>query len=161
MTYTRFWNTRTIYAPVIVVNGTEWNGWARGQDMPISSPEIGVLSVDGTLGGEFRIAFEPLDETITDWTVHGALLACEVESKVKRGENQDETFLHEFVAMAYQSQPMRRSYDQKWKSVLKLKFPAGMGPKRRAVAIWISRGANPRPLQAVGRYYPGGEKEEA
>ena len=61
--------------------------------------------------------------------------------------------------MAYQSQPMKKSYTLDWKAKIKLKPLPGVGPKKRAVAVWVSQGKNPIPVQVVGRYYPGEDAE--
>lgn len=151
--YSHFWHTSNLYVPVIAVDGVEWSGWSHEQAIPPSLQKVGVLSVDGSINGEFVASFKAVDDTISDWTVHAALMGCEMPSEVKRGQNTG-TFTHEFVAFAHQSQLMRRPYGTDWKATLKLKIPPGIGPKRRAVAVWISHGDSPLPLQAAGAYYP-------
>ena len=153
LSYARLWNARGVYAPVVVINGVEWSGWAKGQAMPSFSRKVGVLSVEATQGGDIAVSFNPTDKNALDWTVHAALLGCEIESKITRGENANKKLAHEFVALAYDSQAMRKSYTSDWKARIQLSMPPGMGPKRRAVAVWITEGENPIPLQAAGRYF--------
>ena len=154
VTYTRLWNARGIYAPTAVLNGTEWNGWSREQEPPESGRKVGVLSVTGKSSAEISISFSPRNQEAREWTAHAALLGCAMESKVPRGENANKVFVHEFVALSYQSEVMQKSDAANWTATVKFKPSTRSVSKQQAVAVWVTQEKILLPVQAIGGYLP-------
>ena len=142
-------NVKTVYTPGFVVDGMEWRGWFQGQRLPSPSAKnpgklIARLN-DKSLELEFlpRENFKQLVATI-------ALLGAGHVSIVSRGENADRTLEHDFAVLNEHSITLARS---EGKFTASIDLPRHQDAK--AVAIWISSGANLRPIQATGGWLNG------
>lgn len=154
--YKRKWAASKVYAPTLVVNGTEWNGWSRGQDIPAGLPrDVGMLKVDGSKREfHYLVAFVPEKAVDTgDLVVHGVLLAFNAKSKPFEGENRGRLLNHDFVAIAYRKQPLKLSYGIQ---VADIELPSKKGakPGQYAVAFWVTRQYDNQAIQATGGYLP-------
>ena len=133
--YAASWNSRSIYTPGFVAQGTEWKTW--GGVLPKATPnKAGILkaSLDG---GSFTISYDQSG----DWEVHLVPLGFDQKIAIKAGENAGRTLQHDFVALSHEVIPVK-SFP------VVLKSPATDSAK--AVAIWISRSGENAPVQAVG-----------
>ena len=154
--YKKLWNVNRVYAPAMVVNGTEWGGWSRGQDIPaIPSRDVGVLSADGRKReNHYLVEFVPTQKIdATGLTVHAALLGFGLVSKPSEGDNRGHALTHDFVALAYAEQSFHLSY-----GVLTSDFEISpkkvIRAKKYAVVFWVTPGDEVRPIQATGGYLP-------
>lgn len=154
--YKKLWSMSRVYAPAMVVNGTEWGGWSRDQDIPKALPnDVGVLSADGSKReNHFLVEFVPSRKIAADGlTVHSALLGFGLASKPSEGENSGQILAHDFVALSYKEQSFRLSY-----GVLTSDFEISMKKvaraKKYAVVFWVTPGEDVRPIQATGGYLP-------
>ena len=135
--YAAAWRSNRIYTPCFVLNGDEWQG--RHLELP-KSAESGVLALKGDAAqGVWGTHFEPKSARIVGMVHHVALLGS-VVSKVKAGENAGRMLTHDFAMLSQTSMACENG-----RAVLKL------APDRRATVVvaWVSRGADPTPLQAV------------
>ncbi len=152
----RQWGSGRTYTPTVAVNGTEWSGWSRGQDILPDSRRAGFLKTDGTrLPDTFDIFFEP-DLTINrgaGFEAHGALLAFELQSRPSDGKNKGSVLIHDFICLAHVAAPMR-SETKGWKVSLNLAKPKTIRIQKCAVAFWITEPGSPIALQATGGFLP-------
>ncbi|NNF97184.1 MAG: DUF1223 domain-containing protein, partial [Halobacteria archaeon] len=147
--YAGLHNLRTVYTPAFVVNGKAWRrGWF-GSNPPGSHNMSGELKV--TVNGEQLMAeyasATPVSGTLA---LNIAVLGMELVSKIMAGENAGRTARHEFVVVGFKS---LNSVNTQW--ITNLPSLSYTGAKRYALAVWVSRGADPTPLQAVGGDMPG------
>lgn len=152
--YARLWGSTSVYTPAVVVNGTEWSGWSRGQDLPLSSESAGILSVEISRTGSATVVFSPNDQTLQGWTAHGVIVGFNISSKIQEGENAGRKLKYDFLALGYQKENMRSSYG-KFKAVLRsLSARKDIQSKRTAVIVWVTRQDNLLPVQAAGGFLP-------
>lgn len=133
------WKSDTIYTPGFVLNGREWRRGPASDLAHKDQPNVGKLALQRS-ADSFSLAFAPPDETNARWRFHLAFLGMNLTSKVTRGENTGRTLVHDFVVMDHRS-VSNDSPVAAWKT-----DPGSA----QAVAAWVSRDADPTPLQAVG-----------
>ena len=83
------------------------------------------------------------------YRVHLALLGMGIETRVKAGENRGRTLAHEFVVLGTVTGALRRAgaaYGYRGR----LPVAAAAHDKAGALAVWVTRGSETAPLQAVG-----------
>ncbi|MGF1527696.1 MAG: DUF1223 domain-containing protein [Candidatus Competibacterales bacterium] len=140
----------SVYTPGFVVDGQEWRGFFRRADLPgrVRS-EVGSLKVWGDRQ-HLEIAFAPsAPEGVGDLAVTVALLGFDLATEVTAGENRRRTLHHDFVVLdtlAAALLPGARG-DLRGRVALPEPWPAS---ERYALAAWVSRWDDPRPVQAVG-----------
>ena len=94
------------------------------------------------------VAFEPAVPVNGDLEVHVAILGFGLKTEVRAGENHGRTLEHDFVVLGYRSLATSR---QASVHTSRFSLPATKASsEREAVAAWISRPGDPRPIQAVG-----------
>ncbi|HTL69959.1 MAG TPA: DUF1223 domain-containing protein [Candidatus Eisenbacteria bacterium] len=149
--YAAKWGLLSPYVPTAVQNGEEWSGWARGQELP-AQPETpaGVLSARCGKVDAVYVSFVPA-EASGNWVAHAALLGFGVRSKVDGGPNLGKTLTHDFVVLEEAKNPFVRKRDV-YRADLKLRLKAETAVDALGVAVWVTRGENPLPVQCTGGY---------
>lgn len=143
--YARAWRT-SAYTPCIALSGEEWRGWFRGGRLP-SDPRPIAGNLRMTLRAEdLEISFVP-GVPAREIRAHVAALGFSLGSDVRAGENRGRHLIHNFVALDYQQVEATRE-ERAFRVVLPASFLHH--PDARAVAAWVSRGADAIPLQATG-----------
>ncbi len=147
--YAADWRSRSVYTPGFAWNGREWRGWFERRTLPGKSGETaGILKAASKDGGQWRIRFEPSWKTASDLDVYAALLAGELVSEVRAGENRGRRLEHDFVVLELVKQRLGRdgeAYQQQ------IALGDRSTPKGRlALAVWVSPAGKQAPIQAVG-----------
>ena len=138
-------NLKTVYTPGFVVDGMEWRGWFKGEQLPKQSRSTGRLLGDLTQD-KLQIQFEPTNN-FKQMIVTVAVLGSDNVSEVKRGENANRTLKHDFAVISEKSQSMELAASgNKFTSEMIIPF----SDDAKALAIWVSPDAGLRPLQATG-----------
>lgn len=151
MAYAASWGLNEPYVPTLVVNGTEWSGWAREEELPGDTKKVGVLTakkfdVDSE---EIRVLFEPEDGRYRRWIAHAALLGSGFTSKVERGDNLGKTLVHDFVVLNQSQAPMTLQREG-YKATIELSPKTSFDPEKLALAIWVTEGDALFPVQCTG-----------
>jgi hypothetical protein len=135
-----------VYTPALIVNG---RGWRPG--IIDDAPETGTRpagSLTVRLDGDMLEAdFEPLAGDVLPLRLHIALLGMGLESRITAGENAGRISRHEFVVIGFKSLPAQNG---QWQTRLPASHVSGDEP--RALAVWVTRSHELKPLQAVGGY---------
>lgn len=138
-------NLKTVYTPGFVVDGMEWRGWFKGEQLPKQSRSTGRLIGDLTQD-KLQIQFEPTNN-FRQMIVTVAVLGSDNVSEVKRGENANRTLKHDFAVISEKSQSMELAASgDRFTSEMIISF----SDDAKALAIWVSPDAGLRPLQATG-----------
>ena len=154
--YKRKWNVSSVYAPTLVVNGTEWAGWSRGQEIPAGAPkEVGVLKVVGSESkGLYSVEFTPAKKlSAQNLAVHAVLAGFGFKSRPSEGENRGRVLSHDFIALNYAEQTLKFSYGV-LKATVELSTPKGVHAQEYAAVFWVRDAEIVQPIQAVGGYLP-------
>lgn len=140
-------HAKSVYTPCFMVNGLEWKGWFEREPLPETSGDIvGILSA--SLDGRRLSVTFPVSKTRLDLNV--AVLGIGGETDVARGENRGRNLRSDFVALHHLK---TTSNDGTWS----LDLPNSEGEAERyAIALWVTRQADPEPIQAVGGWLPSG-----
>ena len=151
--YQKNWGAARTYAPTVAVNGVEWSGWSREQDVPRPVGQAsGVLSVSRKeFEDTYTAQFEPDAKLEGPFTLHAALLSFGVTSRPAEGKNRGKTLLHDFIALLYQTKDLQPSRSVHTASV-EIKVPRALHAERLAVAFWVTKTGLQVPLQAAGGY---------
>lgn len=105
------WNKQNgIYTPQMVLNGKDWRGWGSAGPFDtsvtgskerarssISLQQIGVDQFEATVSP----VTDPASQTSSAWSAYWTVTEHGHSSKVKAGENNGETLLHDFVVRQY------------------------------------------------------------
>jgi len=142
--YARHWRARTVYTPEFFVNGREWRRWYR-TDVPDNSRiKVGNLKV--TLQNKNLTArFQPEGSLPDKLTLHVALLGMNRTTQIRAGERNGEKTTHHFVVLGHKSVA---SKERRWQTRLPQPQPDEAG--QQALAVWITRSDDPRPIQSTG-----------
>lgn len=155
--YGNTWNTGTIYTPEFAVAGVEWRGWQ--DDQPLPPPKAGRttpgnLSATVTDQQQVVVRLAATEHTGETLIARAALLGFNVTNQVDRGENRGSTLKHDFVALTYDNAKMSRDEKGAWTGTINLGKPTG-DTRAQAIAVWVERKGDPRPLQATGGWLAG------
>lgn len=150
--HARIWKSSTVYTPGMVLNGAEWRTWGRDGGVPTGAEKAGVLTAHSGDGRRWEIAFAP-SAARGDFEVSVALLARELESDVRAGENRGRRLRHDFVVIGLATKPMRRDGGR---FTAEISLPAERIPESRAqaLAVWVASVGAIAPLQALGGDLP-------
>lgn len=143
--YARRYATSTIYTPEFFVDGREWRRWFR---KPLPDPvtdSVGTLTVRLDKN-RLEAQFFPIRREDTRLVLHIARLGMQLNSRVGAGENAGRILHHDFVVLQY---IQLGSSHLRWSTTLP---SLTISATRQALVAWVSRPADPRPLQAVGGY---------
>ena len=137
----------TVYTPGFVVNGREWRGWFGKRALPDEPAHVGALTVKID-GDRIDARFDSARRGEGALWLNLALLGGDISQRVAAGENEGRRLVQDFSVLRF---VRLRSDDGRWEGVL----PRAAGDfGRRALAAWVSRGDELRPLQAVGGWLP-------
>ena len=158
-TYAANWGGDTVYTPGFVRDGREWRQWASSSNAaPLANADkgdgVGQLTVVVKNGKNVRVVYHPFDGPAAARTVSVVLLGCDLNSKVKAGENRGRNLRHDFVALACQTKPLSAD---KTESVASFELPAPPEDARRlALAVWVEEPGRAGIQQATGGWLTGG-----
>jgi hypothetical protein len=144
--YAATWGGDSVYTPGFVVNGKEWRTWFGGNAIPTTSTKVGILRVSSGDGGKLTATFVPETTQPRALTLNVALLANDLESDVKRGENSGRKLLHDFVVLDLIKMDMAKE-SNRWTGSVALPMRT-RNDKPSALAAWITE--NGTPIQATG-----------
>jgi hypothetical protein len=109
----------------------------------------GALTVRRQPDGALEVRFEPAG-TFRGGAAHAAWLAFDQGSNPTAGENRGRAFKHDFVALDEKSAALTQDG-----ASFKAHLPGpGALPGKTGLAVWISAGRDPAPVQAGGAYLP-------
>jgi hypothetical protein len=138
-----------VYTPGLILQGHEWRGWFQRSDLVLPlATTAGPLSLEVTDGTHAEVRFAPVasGEMKLRYTV--ALLGFGVQSAVARGENAGKTLRHDFLVLAEHSAALQ-AVNGHYRADLTLPTTTTHAA-RYGLAVWVSRDADPAPLQAAG-----------
>ena len=155
--YAANWNADSVYTPAFVLNGREWQN--------ASVPVINDGGTPGVLKATVRsdhtvvINFEPGNGSARDFDVYLARLGFGfgISANVRAGENNGRRLLHDFVVLSLDHQKLASTPQE-----FDLPVPApeaASRSNRTALAIWITRPGDIKPLQATGGWLPSSSGE--
>ncbi len=135
--YAAQWRAGSVYTPGFVMNGEEWRG--NRLALPKAEPE-GELTLTRGAEDSWLLNFDPVQGNKEGLVFHLALLGS-ATSRVTAGENSGRTLQHDFTVLNHVV-----SAGSNGRALLKM----GADARGKAVAGWVSRGADQAPVQAVG-----------
>lgn len=152
--YAAQWNAVNVYTPEFVVNGREWQNWFGWRGAPgHSGYRVGELTVTTTNQVNWDVQFSPASPLSGPFQVHATFLAGGIHTTVQRGENAGRVLAHEFVAQDLASAGLRRDGSVA-RGKFRLSVPSRLEVSRWAIAVWVTQGYTPTPVQAVGGWLP-------
>lgn len=138
---------RTVYTPAFVANGEFWRPGILRRSLPVSDKQVGVLSVS-VENGHITADLKPIASLTAPLQLNAALLGMDLSTQIKAGENAGRLAEHQFVVLGL---ARATSKDTHWR----VKLPkAKLTAAHYALAVWVTRGDDPTPLQATGGYLP-------
>jgi len=148
--YAKQWRSDSIYTPGFVLNGKEWRDWSGRKDGPKSAgAKAGVLTVSSSGTNRWQVNFAPANTGEAGYEVHAALLAGNLSSNVKAGENRGRLLRHDFAVLALVKTSLVRSGDGAQGEFV-LNKQRGAAGSDLALAVWITPAGRFEPLQATG-----------
>jgi hypothetical protein len=148
--YAAAWNNKTVYTPGFVLDGTECRDWPQPKQWPPApGTNTGVLRITSADRSNWQVRFTPAGRDAGWYVAHAALLANGLTSDVKAGENRGRRLTHDFVVTALKDAPLKYDPQALWGQFV-LNGAAKGQTGQLAVAVWVTRSGNPKPLQAVG-----------
>lgn len=143
--YARRWQSRRVYTPCFVRDGKEWRGFFSREPLPAKKRNAdGVLTISSKDGKTWSVGYAG-KKGVQNLKVHLALLGAGHRTAVKAGENRGRRLSHDFTVHQIASAALNGVGE----ASLKLP-PKQEADGRFAAAAWVSRGADPTPLQATG-----------
>lgn len=138
-------NIPSVYTPGVLKAGKEWRAWRFNTEILPSKNKVGVL-IAKLKNNKLQVSFN--NQTTTPFfKLTIALLAMDVSSQVKAGENADKRLTHEFVVIKQQQFHSNKS---QWNVELANDFFQSQF-SQTAIVIWVEDLLNPAPIQAVGK----------
>ncbi len=148
--YAQSWRSEHVYTPGLVLNGREWRDWPGQKDGPKrSGARAGVLRVSSSDGRRWEVNFAPANPGVANYEVHSTLLAFDLSSEVKGGENRGRHLNHDFVVLSMTRASLTRAGDQA-RGDFVLPARSDSPADNLALAVWITRPGRLEPLQATG-----------
>src|SRR6266516_1372887 len=148
--YAKQWRSDSIYTPGFVLDGKEWRDWSGRKDGPKSAGvKAGVLTVSSSDTNRWHVSFAPASTGRVDYEVHAALLASNLSSNVKAGENRGRLLRHDFVVLTLAKASLVRSGDVAQGEFV-LNKQRNAAKSDLALAVWITLTGRLEPLQATG-----------
>ena len=141
-------NLKNVYTPGFVVDGMEWRGWFKGEQLPAANSRTPGRLIGQLVGNNVQIEFKPQSE-YSQLVATFALLGTDLVSEVKRGENINRTLVHDFAVLNEHSIALNKvAGHAKYQATTTLPLNADV----KALAVWVSPGAGLRPIQATGTW---------
>jgi hypothetical protein len=148
--YAQHWGSDSIYTPGFVLNGQEWRSWSREKNGPrTSAARAGVLQVTSADRAHWQVTFSAVGRDIRDYELHAAILANELTSDVKSGENRGRRLNHDFVVTALTTHSLT-NHGGKADGEFIFETDKQQQRGRLAIAFWVTHRGGLEPLQAVG-----------
>jgi len=148
--YAKQWRSDSIYTPGFVLDGKEWRDWSGSKDGPKSAGAMaGVLTVSSSGTNRWQVNFAPANTGGADYEVHAALLAGNLSSNVKAGENRGRLLRHDFAVLTLAKTSLVRSGDVAQGEFV-LNKQRNAAESDLALAVWITPAGRFEPLQATG-----------
>jgi hypothetical protein len=140
----------SVYTPGFVIQGEEWRGWFRHPRLKLDPPPAaGVLRLDVDIdSGRVDAAYAASDVLEGPLELHLALLGFGLETEVRTGENAGRRLRHDFVALSHARATLSGA-GPRFRASTRLPV-AHVEGRRRALAAWVSRAGDTRPIQATG-----------
>ena len=146
--YRREGHVASVYTPGFVVNGEEWRGWIRKKSLPQDSDTPGRLTID-LRNNQLVATFHPSNGLKESLNLNLAILATGVKAKIGGGENHGRTLPQDFSVIHHQTLSSENGI---WSNHLQV--PEAAPGTRLALAAWVSRKGDQKPLQATGGWIP-------
>lgn len=146
--YARHGLVRTVYTPGFVVNGEEWRGWFRRPDLQSDKTRAAGQLTATVDEGTALVRYLPEMASNQPLTLHITRLGFDLATQVEDGENNGRLLKHDFVVLGHAEHELKLNGSTHERTV-ELP-PARISADREAVAIWVTRHGDPRPLQAAG-----------
>jgi len=145
---------RSVYTPGFVVHGEEWRGWFRRPVLDLAPPPpAGILRLDvDTAAGRVDARYTAAEAVDGSLELHLAVLGFGLQTDVRAGENDGRTLRHDFVVLGHARVPLAGA-SPRFHATAALPG-VDVAPPRRALAAWVSRVGETRPLQAAGDWLP-------
>ena len=139
-------NIPTVYTPGILKAGKEWRAWRFYTPILASEKSVGILKA--RLKDDHLTASFNNQTPIQFFNLNIVLLAMNVSSQVKAGENAGKRLNHDFVVIKHKQ---FQSHKTQWDIELPSDFFQSSSAQT-AVVIWVEDLQNPAPIQAVGGF---------
>jgi hypothetical protein len=145
--YAASWNAESMYTPAFVLDGREW----RGANIPVTDEKaVGILKVAVQANDKFLVSFAPASgNDALDVECYIARLGFGIEMAVHAGENNGRKLHHDFVVLDLAHAKLGSSPQE-----FRLPVKGANPPSRTALAAWVTKEGDTRPLQAVGGWLP-------
>ncbi|MEZ4813687.1 MAG: DUF1223 domain-containing protein [Bdellovibrionota bacterium] len=141
-------NISSVYTPGVLLDGKELRSWRFNYVPKKSEKRVGVLSVSSDDNENLEITFKP-EENPHNLIVHVALLGNNISHKISSGENSGKTLTHDFVVLEKITYPLKEEKNI-FKATGTIPRPLKNESARKSIALWVTSGENPTPLQATG-----------
>ncbi|HTV42360.1 MAG TPA: DUF1223 domain-containing protein [Candidatus Sulfotelmatobacter sp.] len=153
--YARAWSAENIYTPEFVLNGREWGNWLGSRGAPSASKNrVGILQVNSDDGKHWQVSFNPVEnESVTDYEATVAVLVSGLNSEVTAGENSGRDLKHDFAVLSLVTCSLV-SRTNGFRGTLVIDPDSKEVAGRRALAAWVTRRGELKPLQATGGWLP-------
>ena len=139
-------NVKVVYTPGFFLNGKEWRS-RFGRNTPSLGENAGAL--EATLSNDtLHVSYNSNNKHDTI-TLNIGVLGFGYQTPIKSGENSNRVLHEDFVLLSHSK---HISLDQTWKVTLPKKVMPNA--KKYGLAIWVSEGANLKPLQTTGGWLP-------
>ncbi len=145
-----------VYTPGFVLNGREWRDWfirynRSSSELPEFSPgqTVGKLHLEVIPGEWVQAHFGSLKE-YGPLQAHLAILGFGLSSPIGGGENRGRTLKEDFVVLGVSDSALSddKTATRRWRIAWPRLLPAAKAD-RYAVAVWLSEGDDPKPVQAA------------
>jgi hypothetical protein len=146
--YYRHHYLKGVYTPGFVNNGREWRDWFGLRRLPQPAvTDVGVLKalIDHAA---VTVEFMPTSTMPAPLVLNVAYLGFTQTTVVAGGENSGKELVHDFVALdVHQFPETAAEPHHRWA----IKGPSVTAPAHATgIALWITAGDDPTPLQATG-----------
>ncbi|WP_407332538.1 DUF1223 domain-containing protein [Enterovibrio sp. 27052020O] len=126
-----------VYTPGWFINDQEWRGFFARQSVPYTNGPAASTLKASINGNTLRVEYGGNERLNANF----ALLAMDVTTKVKRGENRGKTLEHEFVVVDFDAKTGQRH----WQFVL----DENTEETPSAIAVWLTPQGGGDPIQTV------------
>jgi len=143
-TYAATWRAESVYTPAFVLDGREW----QSANVPSANDSAsGVLKATVQNGDTIVVNFEPAKGASGGFEVYVARLGFGISINVRAGENNGRSLRHDFVVLSLAHEKLGLEAQE----VRLAPEPQSVShPERTALAAWITKAGDIRPVQATG-----------
>ncbi len=143
-------HTGQVYTPQFVINGQEWRGWFErklGDVLSKPQAEVGILSVN-IKDNQLKAHFNNQTGNDVPLSLHLALVAAGLQTKVTRGENRNKLLEHDFTVLEHQEFEPEKQHPQSFVGEVVIESKYINSAKKLAWVAWVEQ--RHQPIQAVG-----------